>query len=267
MKLYYHPLSGHAHRARLFLSLIGVAARARRVDLAAGAHKPPEFLQHEPLRPGAGAGRRRHRRSPIPTRSWSISPRSIGKDDWLPETPAARRRRCSAGCRSPPARSPSARRPRASSPCSARSSTPRKSSRRAHAVLKLIDDELAGRELDRRGHADHRRRRALQLHRPRAGGQCRSLRLSQRAAPGCAASRRCRASSRSRRRPSASRRTADGGGRTAPAQSHLRGARHVHPLHDRRPFSLARRRARDAAQRRRRRADGRRSGAASCAII
>ena len=23
MKLYYHPLSGHAHRARLFLSLIG----------------------------------------------------------------------------------------------------------------------------------------------------------------------------------------------------------------------------------------------------
>ena len=26
MKLYSHPLSGHAHRARLFLSLIGVDA-------------------------------------------------------------------------------------------------------------------------------------------------------------------------------------------------------------------------------------------------
>ena len=24
MKLYYHPLSGHSHRARLFLSLLGI---------------------------------------------------------------------------------------------------------------------------------------------------------------------------------------------------------------------------------------------------
>ena len=45
MKLYYHPLSGHAHRVRLFLSLLGVAHELVQVDLMAGAHKAPAFLQ------------------------------------------------------------------------------------------------------------------------------------------------------------------------------------------------------------------------------
>jgi glutathione S-transferase len=45
MKLYYHPLSGHAHRAALFLSLIGVPCETAAVDLAAGAHKSSEFLK------------------------------------------------------------------------------------------------------------------------------------------------------------------------------------------------------------------------------
>jgi len=44
MKLYHHPLSGHAHRARLFASLIGAEAELVEVDLAAGAHKRPDFL-------------------------------------------------------------------------------------------------------------------------------------------------------------------------------------------------------------------------------
>jgi glutathione S-transferase len=44
MKLYYHPLSGHAHRAHLFLSLIRVPHELVPVDLAAGAHKAPDFL-------------------------------------------------------------------------------------------------------------------------------------------------------------------------------------------------------------------------------
>ncbi len=39
MKLYHHPLSGHAHRARLFLSLIGLPHELVEVDLKAGAHK------------------------------------------------------------------------------------------------------------------------------------------------------------------------------------------------------------------------------------
>ena len=45
MKLYCHPLSGHAHRVHLFLSLLGVAHELVQVDLMAGAHKAPAFLQ------------------------------------------------------------------------------------------------------------------------------------------------------------------------------------------------------------------------------
>lgn len=44
MKLYYMPLSGHSHRAHLFLSLIGVAHDLVPVDLGKRAHKTPEFL-------------------------------------------------------------------------------------------------------------------------------------------------------------------------------------------------------------------------------
>lgn len=49
MKLYHHPLSGHAHRARLFLALLGVPHEAVEVDLKAGAHKTPEFLALDPF--------------------------------------------------------------------------------------------------------------------------------------------------------------------------------------------------------------------------
>lgn len=44
MKLYYTPLSGHAHRAQLFLALLGVEHELVPVDLPAGEHKTPAFL-------------------------------------------------------------------------------------------------------------------------------------------------------------------------------------------------------------------------------
>lgn len=44
MKIHHHPLSGHAHRAVLFASLLGVPHELVEVDLAAGAHKSPAFL-------------------------------------------------------------------------------------------------------------------------------------------------------------------------------------------------------------------------------
>jgi glutathione S-transferase len=49
MKLYHHPLSGHAHRARLFVSLLGLPHELVEVDLAAGAHRTPEFLALNPF--------------------------------------------------------------------------------------------------------------------------------------------------------------------------------------------------------------------------
>ncbi|MBS1063666.1 glutathione S-transferase [Gluconobacter wancherniae] len=45
MKLYYHPLSGHAHRAHLFLSLVGIPHELIPVDLTAGEQRSSEFLR------------------------------------------------------------------------------------------------------------------------------------------------------------------------------------------------------------------------------
>ena len=45
MKLYYSPKSGHSHRVRLFLSLIGAAFDLIEVDLAARQHKSVDFLR------------------------------------------------------------------------------------------------------------------------------------------------------------------------------------------------------------------------------
>lgn len=49
MKLYYSPKSGHSHRARLFLSLLGVGFELVEVDLAARQHKSTEFLRMNPI--------------------------------------------------------------------------------------------------------------------------------------------------------------------------------------------------------------------------
>lgn len=44
IKLYRAAISGHSHRVELFLSLLGLPHELIDVDLAAGAHKKPEFL-------------------------------------------------------------------------------------------------------------------------------------------------------------------------------------------------------------------------------
>jgi glutathione S-transferase len=49
MNLYHHPLSGHSHRARLFVSLLGLPHDLVEVDLKAGAHKKPDFLKLNPF--------------------------------------------------------------------------------------------------------------------------------------------------------------------------------------------------------------------------
>jgi glutathione S-transferase len=49
IRLYRHPLSGHAHRVELFLSLLGLPVDLIDVDLKSGAHKKPEFLAKNPF--------------------------------------------------------------------------------------------------------------------------------------------------------------------------------------------------------------------------
>lgn len=87
MKLYYHPLSGHSHRARLFLSLIGAPVEIVEVDLAAGAHKRPEYLALN-----------RFGQVPVLVDGDVViadsnailvyAARKFGRTDWLPDTPA-----------------------------------------------------------------------------------------------------------------------------------------------------------------------------------
>ncbi|MCZ0964150.1 glutathione S-transferase [Paracoccus benzoatiresistens] len=47
--LYRHPKSGHCHRVELMLSLLGLPYEAVDLDMAAGAHKAPDYLIISPL--------------------------------------------------------------------------------------------------------------------------------------------------------------------------------------------------------------------------
>jgi glutathione S-transferase len=49
MKLYYHPISGHAHRAHLFLSLLGLDFELVEVDLLKAEQKTEAFLKLNPF--------------------------------------------------------------------------------------------------------------------------------------------------------------------------------------------------------------------------
>jgi glutathione S-transferase len=44
IRLHRHPISGHAHRVELYLSLLGLPYECVHVDLFKGAHKQPAFL-------------------------------------------------------------------------------------------------------------------------------------------------------------------------------------------------------------------------------
>ncbi|CAA2136744.1 MULTISPECIES: glutathione S-transferase family protein [Methylobacterium] len=84
MKLFHMALSGHAHRARLFLSLVGADCEIVEVDLAAGAHKTPDFLALNPFG-----------QVPVLVDGDVVVPDSnailvylakkLGRTDWLPE--------------------------------------------------------------------------------------------------------------------------------------------------------------------------------------
>ncbi len=49
IRIHSFPLSGHAHRVRLFASLAGIAHEVIDVDLPGGAHKQPPFLSLNPV--------------------------------------------------------------------------------------------------------------------------------------------------------------------------------------------------------------------------
>lgn len=144
LRIHHHPLSGHSHRAVLFASLVGAGAELVEVDLKAGAHKRPEFLKLNPfgqvpvLEDGDVA---------IADSNAILVylAKKLGREDWLPETPreaAAVQRWLSVAAGQI-----------AFGPAAARLITvfgakfnAEEVIGRAHAVLKVIDAELAARD-------------------------------------------------------------------------------------------------------------------------
>lgn len=142
--LHGFPLSGHSHRAELLLSLLGLKATVVEVDLRKGAHKQPDFLkinafgQVPVLEDGQD----------VIADSNAILvylARKYGGDQWLPSDPlqAARVERwlsVAAG-------------QIASGPARARLITvfgagynPEETIANAHALLKVVEAELQGRQ-------------------------------------------------------------------------------------------------------------------------
>ncbi len=142
MKLYHHPMSGHAHRAVLFVSLIGVAHELVEVDLANAEHKSEAFLKLNPFG-----------QIPVLDDAGIIVPDSnailvylakkFDRTDWLPEDAvnAARVQRWLSVAAGQVAFGPAAARLVTvfNAPFN-----PEEVIARAHAILRLIDAELAG---------------------------------------------------------------------------------------------------------------------------
>lgn len=87
MKLYHFPLSGHAHRAYLGLSLMNLDFDRVDLDLAGGEHKRPEFLALNPF----GQVPVLDDEGTIIADSNAIlvyAAKKFGKTDWLPDDAA-----------------------------------------------------------------------------------------------------------------------------------------------------------------------------------
>ena len=142
MKLYWFPLSGHSHRAQLFLSLIGAKFDLVEVDLPKRAQKEPEFLKLNPF----GQVPVLDDDGVIVCDSNAIMvyvARKLGRTDWLPED--------ARGMASVQRWLSVAAGQIASGPAAARLITVFKAPlnaeeviKRAHTILTLIEAQLAG---------------------------------------------------------------------------------------------------------------------------
>jgi len=144
MKLYYHPISGHAHRAHLFLSLLGLDFELVEVDLLKAEQKSEAFLKLNPF----GQVPVLEDDGLVIADSNAILvylARRYGDASWLPQDPAGAARiqrwlSVAAG-------------EIASGPATARviklfrkPVDPADAIARAHRILGLVDDSLAGNE-------------------------------------------------------------------------------------------------------------------------
>jgi glutathione S-transferase len=150
MKLYHHPLSGHAHRARLFLGLLGLPHELIEIDVTRREHKTPEFLALNPF----GQIPVLDDDGVIVADSNAILvylAKKAGRTDWLPEDPegAARVQRWLSVAAGEVAYGPGAARLVAlfGAPFHADEVIGR-----AHALLEKLENHLAGRDWLAAGH-------------------------------------------------------------------------------------------------------------------
>jgi glutathione S-transferase len=144
MKLYHSPISGHAHRARLFLSLLGVPHELVEVDLKSGAHKQPEFLALNPF----GQVPVLDDDGTVVSDSNAILvylAKKLRRTDWLPDDPqgAAAVQRWLSVAAGELAHGPATARRIA---VLGTKQNPDEAIERAHRLLKLLEAHLAGRE-------------------------------------------------------------------------------------------------------------------------
>lgn len=151
MKLYFHPISGHSHRARLFLSLIGADVEIVAVDLTKAEHKTPDYLAKDrfgqvPVLEDEGVYIADSNAIMV------YAAKKFGRTEWLPEDAlgAAKVQRWLSVAAGHIAFGPGA----------ARLITifkagfnPEEVINRSHAILKLIEAELEGREWIAADHA------------------------------------------------------------------------------------------------------------------
>lgn len=144
LKLYSFPLSGHAHRAELFISLIGADVEIVNLDLPGGEHKTPDFLAKNPF-------------GQVPVLEDGdiyISDsnailvylaKKLGKTDWLPEDPqgAANVQRWFSVAQGHIAFGPAAAR---LITLFNATMNPQEVIARAHAILSLIEAELSNKD-------------------------------------------------------------------------------------------------------------------------
>ncbi|PXW64056.1 glutathione S-transferase [Methylobacterium sp. B4] len=144
VKLYSLSLSGHAHRARLFLSLVGQPYETVEVDMAGGQNRSADFLALNPFG-----------QIPVLDDAGTVVPDSnailvylakkLGRGDWLPEDAegAARVQRWLSVAAGPIAFGPAAAR---LVTLFGASFDTGEVIARAHRILALIDAELASRD-------------------------------------------------------------------------------------------------------------------------
>lgn len=87
MQLYHTTLSGHAHRAVLFASLLGLEVELIDVDIPGGANRTPEFLA---LNPFGQVPVLRDGETVVADANAILVylAKKTGRSDWLPEDPA-----------------------------------------------------------------------------------------------------------------------------------------------------------------------------------